>query len=116
MLRAVQQPTVFRSPRLWLTDCLPLLQGFVKGYSPSPPLNQLITMIRDLLRKSHRRLLPLWIPTELMRFASDPLSRRLDSCPSFRPFSVDNFPPPLLYHFIVSQLSAKLRKVPLAPQ
>ena len=109
LLRAIQQPVDFASPRLWLTDCLPLLQAFSKGYSPSPELNQVVTTIRELLRVSKRRVLPLWIPTALMQFACDPHSRRLDSCPSFRPLHVDNFPSPVLYDFIVSQLSSKCR-------
>ena len=48
-------------PILWLVDCNPVVQAIHKGFSAAPLLNSIVAQ----LRASTRRILWVWIPTEL---------------------------------------------------
>jgi len=48
-------------PILWLVDCNPVVQAIHKGFSSAPQLNSIV----EKLRASTRRILWVWIPTEL---------------------------------------------------
>ena len=78
LLRALQQiPLETPTPILWITDCLPAKQAFIKGYSKTAPfLNDIIQIIKQLIRNRNWTIKAIWVPTKIQ--PADTWSRRLD--------------------------------------